>query len=55
MFYWFDNSDKKANYAVKISGVDITPYPVRGGQESTFSIAATTGNSSDNLFNNFGF
>ncbi|XP_049400588.1 uncharacterized protein LOC125864609 isoform X2 [Solanum stenotomum] len=33
---------KKANYAVKVSGVDITPYPVKGGKEATFSIAATT-------------
>ncbi|PHT98278.1 hypothetical protein BC332_32798 [Capsicum chinense] len=33
---------KKANYVVKVCGVDITPYPVKRGKESTFSIAATT-------------
>ncbi|XP_060177104.1 uncharacterized protein LOC132607238 [Lycium barbarum] len=38
----FDYCNKKGNYAVKVSGVDITPYPVKGGKETTFSIAATT-------------
>ncbi|OIT21031.1 PREDICTED: putative phosphatidylglycerol/phosphatidylinositol transfer protein DDB_G0282179 [Nicotiana attenuata] len=38
----FQYCNKKANYAVKVSGVDITPYPVKGGKETTFSIAATT-------------
>ncbi|CAN4109439.1 unnamed protein product [Withania somnifera] len=38
----FEYCNKKANYAVKVSGVDITPYPVKGGKETTFSIAATT-------------
>ncbi|KAK4345833.1 hypothetical protein RND71_036009 [Anisodus tanguticus] len=38
----FDYCNKKDNYAVKVSGVDITPYPVKGGKETTFSIAATT-------------
>ncbi|MCD7465393.1 hypothetical protein HAX54_001213 [Datura stramonium] len=38
----FSYCNKKANYAVKVSGVDITPYPVKGGKETTFSIAATT-------------
>lgn len=40
--FWFDNADKKADYAVKVNGVDITPYPVKGGKEATFSIAAIT-------------
>ncbi|KAF3657580.1 hypothetical protein CQW23_24607 [Capsicum baccatum] len=38
----FQYCNKKADYAVKVSGVDITPYPVKGGKETTFSIAATT-------------
>ncbi|KAM3339832.1 putative phosphatidylglycerol/phosphatidylinositol transfer protein DDB [Capsicum galapagoense] len=41
-FGMIDNADKKANYVVKVCGVDITPYPVKRGKESTFSIAATT-------------
>ncbi|PKI35294.1 hypothetical protein CRG98_044308 [Punica granatum] len=35
--------DKKTEYGVKVSGVEITPYPVARGQPATFSIAATTG------------
>ncbi|CAM8891739.1 unnamed protein product [Rhodiola kirilowii] len=35
--------DKKANYDVKVGGVDITPYPVSGGHPATFSISATAG------------
>ncbi|KAL5545686.1 hypothetical protein UlMin_005373 [Ulmus minor] len=34
--------DKKA-YDVKVSGVDITPYPVVRGEDATFSIAANAG------------
>lgn len=53
--FWFDNADKKADYAVKVNGVDITPYPVKGGKEATFSIAAITGNSRLYLFYRFCF
>ena len=35
--------DKKGDYAVKVSGVEITPYPVVRGQPATFSISATSG------------
>lgn len=35
--------DKKASYDVKVSGVDISPYPIARGKDATFSIAATTG------------
>ncbi|XP_004249400.1 uncharacterized protein [Solanum lycopersicum] len=38
----FHYCNKKADYAVKVNGVDITPYPVKGGKEATFSIAAIT-------------
>ncbi|KAH0468798.1 hypothetical protein IEQ34_002030 [Dendrobium chrysotoxum] len=34
--------NKKADYAVKVSGVDIVPYPVARGKEATFSISAST-------------
>ena len=34
----------KAYYDVKISGVEIKPYPVKRGKSATFSIAASTGN-----------
>ncbi|KAK3446945.1 hypothetical protein EUGRSUZ_A02564 [Eucalyptus grandis] len=34
--------DKKTEYAVKVSGVEISPSPVARGQPATFSIAATT-------------
>lgn len=34
----------KANYDVKISGVEIKPYPVKRGKTATFSISASTGN-----------
>jgi len=36
-------SDKKAEYDVEVSGVDISPDPIARGQPATFSIAATTG------------
>ncbi|KAK7355027.1 hypothetical protein VNO80_14272 [Phaseolus coccineus] len=35
--------DKKAEYDVEVSGVDISPDPIARGQPATFSIAATTG------------
>lgn len=35
--------DKKTEYSVKVSGVEISPYPVVRGQAATFSISATTG------------
>ncbi|KNA25190.1 hypothetical protein SOVF_009080 [Spinacia oleracea] len=35
--------DKKADYEVKVSGVEISPSPVTGGQPATFSISASTG------------
>nr|ADD52196.1 putative ML domain protein [Catharanthus roseus] len=34
--------DKHSDYDVKVSGVKITPNPVRGGEPATFSIAAST-------------
>ena len=34
--------NKHSDYEVKVSGVEITPYPVQGGQPATFSIAAST-------------
>ena len=37
--------DKKADYDVKVSAVDITPYPVARGKPASFSISATTGTS----------
>uniref|UniRef100_A0A7N0V2V8 MD-2-related lipid-recognition domain-containing protein n=1 Tax=Kalanchoe fedtschenkoi TaxID=63787 RepID=A0A7N0V2V8_KALFE len=35
--------DKKADYDVKVSGVDIIPYPVERGKPATFRIPATSG------------
>lgn len=35
--------DKKANYAVKVEGVDMIPYPVVSGQPATFKISASSG------------
>ncbi|KAI4300534.1 hypothetical protein L6164_033903 [Bauhinia variegata] len=35
--------DKDSKYDVKVSGVEITPYPIARGQPATFSISATTG------------
>ena len=41
--------DKKADYAVKVSGVEISPNPVVSGQAATFKISATSGNLSLSL------
>lgn len=41
---FFAFADKKANYDVKVSQIDITPYPIKGGRTTTFSITAETGN-----------
>ncbi|XP_059646570.1 uncharacterized protein LOC132293212 [Cornus florida] len=35
--------DKHADYPVKVSGVEISPYPVARGKPATFSISASTG------------
>ncbi|KAH7844559.1 hypothetical protein Vadar_029331 [Vaccinium darrowii] len=35
--------DKKASYDVKVSEIEITPYPVARGKPATFSISASTG------------
>ncbi|KAM0024685.1 putative sterol transport protein NPC2 [Helianthus debilis subsp. tardiflorus] len=35
--------NKKSNYAVKVSGVEINPYPIERGTETTFTIKASTG------------
>ncbi|KAF7823167.1 putative phosphatidylglycerol/phosphatidylinositol transfer protein [Senna tora] len=35
--------DKKANYAVKVHGVEISPDPVVRGKPATFKIKSTTG------------
>lgn len=43
-------SDKKAEYDVEVSGVDISPDPIARGQPATFSIAATTGTLWFNMF-----
>jgi hypothetical protein len=36
--------DKKANYPVKVSGIEISPYPVESGEPANFKISATSGN-----------
>ncbi|XP_060196582.1 uncharacterized protein LOC132625941 isoform X1 [Lycium barbarum] len=41
----FEYCNKRANYDVKVGGIDITPYPVSGGKKTTFSISANTGKS----------
>uniref|UniRef100_A0A5B6YTL6 MD-2-related lipid-recognition domain-containing protein n=1 Tax=Davidia involucrata TaxID=16924 RepID=A0A5B6YTL6_DAVIN len=38
-----DYCNKKAEYDVKVSGVEISPYPVVRGKPATFSISASTG------------
>jgi len=43
-------SDKKADYDVEVSGVEISPDPIARGQPATFSIAATTGTLWFNMF-----
>ncbi|XP_057498254.1 uncharacterized protein LOC130782839 [Actinidia eriantha] len=35
--------DKKASYDVKVSGIEISPYPVVRSKLTTFSISASTG------------
>ncbi|PRQ44194.1 putative ML domain, phosphatidylinositol/phosphatidylglycerol transfer protein [Rosa chinensis] len=37
--------DKNADYAVKVTGLDINPYPIARGKPASFNIAATTGES----------
>ncbi|PIM97353.1 putative protein, contains ML domain [Handroanthus impetiginosus] len=32
--------DENADYAVKVSGVEISPYPVSRGKKTTYSVAA---------------
>lgn len=39
------NADKKTDYDVKVSGVEISPYPVQRGKAATFSISASTSRS----------
>lgn len=34
--------DKKANYIVKVNGLDINPYPISRNKDTTFAISATT-------------
>ncbi|KAI3443361.1 hypothetical protein Pfo_000026 [Paulownia fortunei] len=34
--------NKKANYPVKVSGLEINPYPISRGKNTTFEIAAST-------------
>lgn len=36
-------ADRKGNYAVKVSGVEMSPDPVVRGKPATFSISASTG------------
>lgn len=36
-------ADKKGDYAVKVSGVEISPNPVVRGKPATFKISAATG------------
>lgn len=33
-------ADKNEEYEVKVQGVDILPYPISRGEETTFSISA---------------
>ncbi|KAF7154011.1 hypothetical protein RHSIM_Rhsim01G0068700 [Rhododendron simsii] len=35
--------DKKGDYDVKVSGVEISPYPIVKGKPATFSISASAG------------
>ncbi|ONK65106.1 uncharacterized protein A4U43_C07F33740 [Asparagus officinalis] len=39
----FEYCNKKANYPVKISGVEIQPDPIETGKPAKFKISATTG------------
>ncbi|KAG9160443.1 hypothetical protein Leryth_008827 [Lithospermum erythrorhizon] len=36
--------NKKTAYAVNVGGLDISPYPISRGVETTFQIAASTDN-----------
>lgn len=36
-------TDKKANYAVKVEGIDMIPFPIVSGQPATFKISASSG------------
>ncbi|KAL0346938.1 UNVERIFIED_CONTAM: hypothetical protein Scaly_1709800 [Sesamum calycinum] len=44
LFGFFDHVEhnKKANYAVKVNGLEIDPYPISRGKNTTFQIAAAT-------------
>ena len=35
-------ADKKANYVVKVHDVEISPDPVKTGEDTTFTIKAST-------------
>ncbi|KAJ1393793.1 MD-2-related lipid-recognition domain [Sesbania bispinosa] len=39
----FKYCDKKANYAVTVSGIEISPNPVVSGNPATFKVSATSG------------
>ncbi|KAK7851601.1 serine/threonine-protein kinase ctr1 [Quercus suber] len=41
---WELDIDKKVNYAVKVHGFEVSPYPVVSGRPATFNISASTGN-----------
>lgn len=43
------HADKKANYAVKVTNIEISPNPVVSGDPATFKISATSGNLSFSL------
>lgn len=43
LIYCYTCTDKKNSYDVKVSGVEITPYPIERGTETTFTITASTG------------
>jgi hypothetical protein len=45
--------DKKADYPVKVTGIEILPNPVVSGDPANFKISATSGNFL--LFSNFHF
>ncbi|KAI3447366.1 hypothetical protein Pfo_004031 [Paulownia fortunei] len=34
--------EKNADYAVKVGGVEISPFPVSGGKKTTFAVTAST-------------
>ena len=44
LFCWKIFVDKKADYPVKVSGVEISPDPVESGKPATFKISATSSN-----------